>query len=334
MKIRLSHYLFGGALLLVIVLSGCYTQMGTVRNDRGENDENYSSPQQSDNDSSYAEDDQNYYDNGYYNDWDHPRVGFSYYYPNHYGWPSYEFSAAYGNPWYYDAFWWGSDPWMYGNPYYYGSPFLYGGYYPPYYYSPYYSYGYGNGYGRSFRNTHRAFGSTRGSANRGINNPNGGQGGYAPGINNTGVSGGGGYNGTLPTAGKFDRSGNRSAQPSGTVNSPTRQQGNDRSSSPRVNGSDSRGTGTRGRDSRDARPQFHAPGANGSHPVAPKYRAPRTITGNHGDTGAARGGNAPSYRAPARSAPAPSHNAPAPSRGNSGSGGRGGNSRSGGGGRR
>jgi hypothetical protein len=342
MKTRLILSVVAGVFAAILLFSGCYTQMGTVTNDRGE--EQYGS-QQSYNDTTYAgggndynyRDEQDYYNNGYYDDWNHPRVGFSYYYPS-YGWPSYQFSVAYGNPWYYDAFWWGYDPYMYSNPFYYGSPFLYGGgYYSPYYHSPYYSYYGGNS--SSLRYGRRTVGATRGDGGRGANGGGAMGGGYSPTINNGTVGGGGGSTGNLPTAGRIDRSGSRSAQPSGTGTA--RQPGNDRIATPRTNGSTGTRNNGRGIDSRDTRPQFHAPETPHAYPAAPAYRPPRT--GGNREAAPSRGGSSapPSYAPPAHgSSQAPAHAAPAPrSGGNSGGsrdsgGGRSGSPRSGGGGGR
>lgn len=172
-----SRYLLllGTLGLFFILFSGCYTQLGTVRDDDddqwGERKE-YRSDDQSEEEEYTQRDTENYGENGttiinnyYYDDW-YPRwrVGFSYYYPSYY-WPSYAFSVAYYDPWLYD-YYWHYDPWWCGTPY-----VRYGGYwYPPVYYYPVYGYstvatatvrG-----GRNFGNTRSATGRERGAAVR------------------------------------------------------------------------------------------------------------------------------------------------------------------------
>ena len=128
--------------IILIVFSGCYTQLGSQYNEK-EGDEEYTATDQQ-NDDTYSEEsesDDYTYNSEYSDDFYHPRVGFSYYYPSSY-WPSTAFSMAYADPWFYD-YAWGYNSW---NNYYspVWNPFY--GYNPYSYYSPYYSDYYGYGY--------------------------------------------------------------------------------------------------------------------------------------------------------------------------------------------
>ena len=160
------------AALLLFVLSGCYTQVATVREEQPQARQDYDTLQDhpegyaAEGDTNYEENENppvvnNYYGNGW-----HPWAGFNYYYPSYY-WPSYAFGVAYNDPWFYDSYW-AYDPWWCGTPYI-GYPY-YGSYYsrPAFYgygiYSPYYHHYYANG--GTFHGT-RIFGSARGSVRRG-----------------------------------------------------------------------------------------------------------------------------------------------------------------------
>ena len=230
MKLRLLQLSFAGFIaILVMLLSGCYTQLSTVKGDR-DDDERYTSSGSRD-DSSYTQnEDGEYrersdYDNDDYYGYNHPHVGFSYYYPTY--WPSYAFSVAYANPWCYDNYW-AYDPWYCGTSYV-RYPFY--GYYPTYYYPAYYyhySYyhsGYASRYGSVRRGT-RDFGSTRGNASgrgatTGYESPNTERGNFnLP----TGASIGRGVNGGSPY---------RSAP---VVKDNSRQTGNQRTYVPRNDG--------------------------------------------------------------------------------------------------
>ena len=161
MKTRIIFLTLSGLFsVLIILLSGCYTQLGSLRNEKAGNDEYISSEQQ--NDTSYTNEngDVNYNDNSSCcDDYYRPHVGFSYYYPSSY-WPSVAFGMAYADPWFYD-YAWGYNPW---NNYY--SPVWNPnyGYYPYSYYSPYYP-SYYNGYygypGTSVVNGRRDVGEVR-----------------------------------------------------------------------------------------------------------------------------------------------------------------------------
>ncbi|HLA99795.1 MAG TPA: hypothetical protein VJO14_00290, partial [Bacteroidota bacterium] len=111
------------SLLLILGAGGCYTQLGTVRNEGAYEGDTTSeitgnSAAEDDSDASYGYDDQDQ-QYGYGEDWGmQSRFGFNYYYPNTY-WPSVTFSAAYADPW---GYWYGYDPWYY-RPY--------AGYYSP-----------------------------------------------------------------------------------------------------------------------------------------------------------------------------------------------------------
>jgi len=156
----------------VFFLVGCYTELGTVREPREQQTDEYTY-QDNSQESEYGEDtvssryyeDRTYYDDYYYDRW-YPRYRFyfRYYYPAYY-WPSFGFSYVCYDPWYYYG--WYYDPWFCGTPlviypiYYY--PYWYS-YYP--YYYPYYRYRHYYGYGGSIVRTNRDFGSTRGASIR------------------------------------------------------------------------------------------------------------------------------------------------------------------------
>lgn len=129
-----------------LVLSGCYTQLATVRDDV---EERYSSRTDDrtveGDDTTGAQSDCT----DCKDDWfrSRYRLGFRYYYPSY---SSFYFSTFY-DPWYYDPWYCYFDPWICGTPFV-GRPYwynwywagYYGGYYPGYYggYYPYGSYRY------------------------------------------------------------------------------------------------------------------------------------------------------------------------------------------------
>lgn len=156
---------------LMILFSGCYTQLSTTRDER---EESYSHRQKNDDDSTYADnnddadrDGQSYTYNN--DDWTYgQRVGFSYYYPSYSTfWPSSYFRTTYTNllspggygyAWYYDPHY--CDPWwsytsLAYDPYYYT---------PVYYTNPSYYYGSGSGYSSTnYKPQARGFGANRGN---------------------------------------------------------------------------------------------------------------------------------------------------------------------------
>ncbi len=176
-----------------VLLAGCYTQLGTVK-DESKEDESYSTrrDEYSENEGQdttapapgYSDRYRRYDDDSYYDDnsW-HPgyRGYFSFYYPAYY-WPSFAFGVAYYNSWCFGSYWY-YDPWICGTPYlYYPWP---GFYYPPIYvyHYPYYRfrnlYAVGGGSGPVRRN--RDFGSTRGGSGRVFGSGRGvNRGGYNP----------------------------------------------------------------------------------------------------------------------------------------------------------
>lgn len=162
------------AAFVAIFFVGCYTELGTVREPRtGQTQEytyqDYSEENESEEDtvSSRYDEGRTYYDDYYYDRW-YPRnrFYFRYYYPAYY-WPSFGFTYGYYDPWYYYDCYWYYDPWICGTPlviypiYYY--PYWYLHY--PYFY-PYYRYRHYYGYGGSIVRTNRDFGSTRGASIR------------------------------------------------------------------------------------------------------------------------------------------------------------------------
>jgi hypothetical protein len=174
----------------ILLLAGCYTQLGTVRNLPMTDEERYEAyqPGPSEDDTEATPDYDTPpptrrfdYDDYYYDRYEwYPRYRwyFSYYYPSYY-WPSTTFAVAYGNPWYYDCYWW-YDPWICGTPYvtYRYYPGWYGHYYSyyPYRYQSYYVSG-----GGGVR-TNRDFGSTRG---RSVRTGGGGRGSAVSGVGGT-----------------------------------------------------------------------------------------------------------------------------------------------------
>jgi hypothetical protein len=173
------------AFLMLAGTQGCYTQLGSTRDEEAYDNGGYDSEAVAQDDSSVDENagqaDEN--TQGYGENWDsQARFGFDYYYPYTY-WPSVTFSMAYADPWF---SWYNYDPWYssFYSPWYYQRPWS------PY--SSYYGYGYGYGYydpyyyypGYYYQNvapvprTNREFGSSRGPGNtRGVNASEGMRGG-------------------------------------------------------------------------------------------------------------------------------------------------------------
>jgi hypothetical protein len=173
---------FFAAFLLLVGAQGCYTQVGSTR-DEVYNDDNNGQVAQDNSGGESAEG--VYADSGAMNqppgdaghDWTcQVHMGFDGYYPSAY-WPSVGFSLAYNDPWY---GWY--DPW-YSYGYGYGGGYGYGyGYGYPYYpyYDPWYGY---PAYGYPVEPVpwqNREFGSTRKSGNsrgaQGVNASRGAQG--------------------------------------------------------------------------------------------------------------------------------------------------------------
>ena len=160
-RITLSSISFLGFGLLLVVTSGCYTQLA-VREHRIERHD-YPDYTETYTDSSGTVVNNNYYDDGY----DYPRSStyFHYYYPTRMG---FMWSA------YYDPYWdWCGTGWFshgpYYDPWYWGPSFgHYGGYYGGYGY-PWYSHSYGyRGHGDRWAGTYsgssgrsRTYGTTR-----------------------------------------------------------------------------------------------------------------------------------------------------------------------------
>ncbi len=152
-------WLLGGlSILLAMLVAGCYTQVGSTREDRYSDE--YTS-QQSEAVDTTAYDSTAGQGDTYFDEYGYPRSRFylGYYYPS---WVT--FGVGYGvyDPWCWN--WWYADPFWAG--YYY--PSLYGGWwYPGYGYYPWYG-GYGGYGGHGYGSHHggyasvRQFGSTRG----------------------------------------------------------------------------------------------------------------------------------------------------------------------------
>jgi hypothetical protein len=153
-----------GTGLVILLFSGCYTQLGMTRNEQPAQNAEYTSDTLSNDSGYYSENNyahrypEQHYDN-YNGGYPRSSVGFSYYYPSTY-WPSYAFSVAYSDPWMYGGYSY-YDPWWCGTPYLNYPTY---GYNAPYGYYPYGYYGYGYGYAAApARHVSRNFGSTRGT---------------------------------------------------------------------------------------------------------------------------------------------------------------------------
>jgi hypothetical protein len=139
MKNKLAWLTFIGAIsILLIQLNGCYTQLGSTRDEKEDNEE-YVAADTTQGYEAEGNEQGSEYTEGCCNDDYHPHVGFMYYYPMNY-WPSTAFGFAYNNLWTYDYYGGWYDPWYsWGySPWYYGS--YYSPYYNPYYYPFYYPY--------------------------------------------------------------------------------------------------------------------------------------------------------------------------------------------------
>ena len=341
MKTHITGWLFIIPLLVGLAFfAGCYTQLGTVREEqddmeeytKGEQEIDSSSTEENDlADDRYRED--HYSSYNYDDSWQSRyRVGFSYYYPSHY-WPSYAFSVAYANPWYYD-YYWSYDPWWCGTPYVnYG----YGYYNSPFYSYPFYSYYYGTAYDRrDVRHSTRDFGSTRGSGGR--------RGVTAPLGYNTSSTERRDY--SLPSGISLERSksGTSSRVSKQSVRGSSRRTGSQRSYTPRsgsnrsgnrtetgTRGSSSRGGSFRGYENRDQQPYYQPAEGNIQPPIyTPSRGGNERVESDQGNrsVGSSRGGNSsytpshtPTFNPPP---PAPSGGSRAPDGGNRGSNSRGG----------
>jgi hypothetical protein len=330
MTTRLRFYVLAGVVgVALVLLSGCYTQLGTVKEDRWSDDQYTYSNQQPQADTSYQGEEQNEeYQNGSecYDDWyyQHPRVGFSYYYPSAF-WPSAAFSLAYADPWFYD-YNWAYDPWYY-SPYY---AYPYYSYYRPYYYdNPWWSYYSSNG--ATVHRGSRDFGNTRTTGGRVPTDVRNGA--VLPAVGDRGTT-------NLPTGARLGKAPNGGGTPGRTSSaapSNGRRTGNvsgtNRSSTGRSTGAvrgstSSRGGVTRGSGTQQSRPRpaYAPPPAQApGHSNSPHYRPNPGTRNSGGSRGAAPTYSPPPSRAPSSSPP---RSSPPPS---SGGGSRGGGSPRGGG---
>lgn len=309
MKTQLHFKQLGIVGIFLLLFAGCYTQLKTIHdydNERDNNREQYRSDDKYEG-KTYSERDNDYDNDNWYPRY---RVGFSYYYPPYY-WPSYAFSVAYYDPWFYDRYWY-YDPWWCGTPIIVYPACWYC--YPAYYYYPYpyyrYRYWYVDDGIRDYRGG-RTFGNTRSVTGR---------------ETSSAVRTGDGGMGTadirdvqLPTGGRIEQSGRTTQQERKGVAPKTQREGNqrvDRSQPTRRPSETDRGErGVRSRDSREQEKQpstreqgnersVHEQGS--SRPASPSYTPPTVRT--------------PSSQPPANSG----RGSPPPNTGN-----RGGNTRSG-----
>lgn len=129
--------------ILLVGLNGCYTQMGSTRDEYDDEEEYVASESEMESEAEDADEEDSgeevAYTEGCCDDDYRPNVGFSFYYPVNY-WPSTAFGFAYNNIWTYDYYGGWYDPWYSGwySPWYYSS--YYRPYYNPYYYPFYYPY--------------------------------------------------------------------------------------------------------------------------------------------------------------------------------------------------
>ena len=173
---HMKAYAFVLALLIGALLSGCYTQLSTVKSER-EEEYTYTRNDQEEDTTSYDSGSRGTYHDYDYDDWDRPyprfRAYMNYYYPAYY-WPSIGFTLAYSDP-YYGWSWYGYDPWWCGTP---QIVYAWPVYYYPYYYYPYSQSRWGHyAWGGGGVRTNRDFGSTRGGSMRTVG---GGRGGESP----------------------------------------------------------------------------------------------------------------------------------------------------------
>jgi hypothetical protein len=302
-----KHHVFGvvlTAMVLSVFVTGCYTQVGTVRDDR---DDNYSSRDRDRSEYGYTDSQPGYdttvADSGRYAEEPYEtvrhRAYFDYYYPT--------FSVGFG--WYGPWDWgYGYDPFFY--PWYYSSwgypgisPYpwyVYPYYRDPGYYGPYYSHTYGGG--RTYGHT-RTFGNTRTG------------GSYRAG---SAVYRGGGATSLINPAGTryAPRSNPRVAPSSQPRVSTSRRTYNSGRATSSPQGKTYRGGSTRG----------GTRGGYGNTPPRSRYEPPQSSGGSR-SSGAGRSGGGRSYSPP--SSP-PSHggsSAPPSSGGRGSSGSRGGSRR-------
>ena len=302
----------------VLLLPGCYTQVATS--------EDYAEYPVEEGDSTYTNYDNSAYDDYHDNDgWDHPQVGYSYYYPTY--WPSDYYHASYYNPWSFTiGFGWGY-PYYYGA--YYGSYYPYYSYYPAYPYYPYYP---NNGYYPTYYGgqTIRTYGMTRtGAPGRGRATP------VSRTESPTTVSGATtDILGRLPAASVVQ----------GGASARSLQRSSSSNAAPRTQGSARVGRKSQSQTNRTAPGRYteaRRSGSRGSMDRGPAVRqnrgtqtfsSPRRYSGGGGQPRSApnvgNSSSAPRQSAPSvggqRSAPAPSsggRSAPAPSRGGGGGGG-------------
>jgi hypothetical protein len=240
------------AAIPLLLVAGCYTQVGTARGDADEGYDNQS-----------ASNDQTQGDSTQPGDYDSARREFysSYYYPPDY--PAYSVGIGYGwgSPWYgygYPWYFYDSYPWYGGfSPYAYWYPHGYGGYY---------NHGGGYGYyGRPYATRRYGMSRSSGGTRGGYAVPTGGYTGSANPAGRTGAIRGAASNGrmnargpavtgTAPTRGRAsagvsqrNRSGMRGpaarSAPSGNT---TARSGGRGSSAPAGHSAPSGGGGTRG----------------------------------------------------------------------------------------
>lgn len=152
------------SLVAMFVLGGCYTQVGSVReepsNDYSVNGER--------SDVQYSDSGQSEYNDPYYDTYESSRQRFyyDYYYPS-----TWSIGFSVGSPWWYRHNYWGWNTWGWYDPYYDnwytpGYWFPYSGYYSHgYTYRPVY-YGGGTTYGGVYRGRTRTTGVTRDGSGR------------------------------------------------------------------------------------------------------------------------------------------------------------------------
>ena len=296
--------------LFLMMFSGCYTQLGTTRDEQISQGDDNSTAQSEQNRSTYSRESSPYGsqqsnyvdDDNYYDSYPRYHVGFSYYYPSSY-WPSYAFTVAYNNPWRYDSYS-SYDPWLCGTPYvtypWYGnSPYsYYSSGYSGYYSTPLYAYYH---YGYSYvavpvRRTSRNFGTTRDGSIRGATSNTDNFNNYGNDRSSAFPQGGSGFeqpiSGGISTRGNNETITQQPARPGGTQRASTRQTDSNVSGGRTdrgVRGASSRGARARGEGNRDNQTPQYRPESGNSAPSSPSYTPPASTGRPNRDAGSSRG---------------------------------------------
>jgi len=323
MKSKLTlPLMIGISILSFSLLPGCYTQLAVTREEQNEGQPEYTAQNQVASDQyidstqveEYSEGGQTVINNYYPDSYPH-RIGFGYYYPSYY-WPSYAFSVAYNDPWFYDSYW-AYDPWWCGSPYISYGGWGYSGwdYYPGYYY-PHNGYWDDHNYATTYKP--RTSGVTRGGGTRGAT----GRSGY----DTPTTLGSDRSTFNLPTGRAVDRGTAGTGRTNPATNKGTvRKEGSQRVTTPRSGDTrtsgntnqGSRGSSSRSGNNRGNRTPQYTPDR---YIPPPTYNPPRSGDSGTRSTGTSRG-STPTYTPPPSRAPSSPARAPAQSSGSGRTGG-------------